>query len=69
MFKTNYSKPFQEAHLDLAYRVDLKHWNAILLKFESLNKFWKVYTKSLSILETNTISLFVDVALRAASIL
>ena len=33
LFKTNYSKPFQETHLDLAYRVDLKHRDSIL-KFE-----------------------------------
>ena len=62
LFKTNHAKPLRQPRVILVYRVYLKHRNSIL-------KFRKVRKKTVSIWEKNTMSLFVDVALRAASIL
>ena len=61
LFETNYSKPLRQPQVDLLYRVYLKHRNSIL-EFGKVRNIRYRFCKI-------TISLYVDVALRAASIL
>ena len=80
LVKTNHAKPLRQPQVILVYRVYLKHRNSIL-KFRTSSKkngldFGKTRCPFLSMLPCGrprsskiTMSLFVDVALRAASIL